>query len=341
VTRSDREEEHEVLYRRAARGPRVAVLGVAATVVAVGLVALLIMFIAGWQAVPVDQIGLHYSGGPIEGQHFVDVIPPGSGARFLGLRDTLIELPVTQRDYIVSLDPDEGDREQADVILAPARGGVQMQVEAAVYFTLNTGQDVVRRFYERVCIKFQCTGEDGWRDMLNNNLRKPLEQAIQQAFRTHSVDELYGGAAGTSDTPVLVQIQDEIAQDLKDNVNQVMGGDYFCGPTFDRSHPDVCPDFEFIIVSATPTSQEVIDAFAANAASQRHVTTAENNANAAVAEADGQRRAAEALASIASIPGYIAYLQAQAMQTCAGNNNCTLVVTPGDSNVNVNTGPPG
>lgn len=85
----------------------------AAAVIAVVAVALAIVFLQGWGSVPVDRLGLHYTGGPIEGQKFVKIIEPGSGQQFLGLQDKLVLLPVTQRDYIAgtseNVDPDGAD----------------------------------------------------------------------------------------------------------------------------------------------------------------------------------------------------------------------------------------
>ena len=134
---------------------RVAALSAVVVVAILGII-LFFLFIRGWAGTPVDKIGLHYSGGPVEGQKFQEVIEPGSGQRFLGLADKLILLPVTQRDYIVSLSPGESDRQAPDVIRAPAKGGVEMQFEVSAYFTLNTEPQTVRRFYERICIKFGC-----------------------------------------------------------------------------------------------------------------------------------------------------------------------------------------
>ena len=308
----------------------------------IAVVAIIVLSMVGtaFGSTPVDKIGLHYSGGPIDGVKFDGIVEPGSGTRFLGFLDELVLLPVTQRDYIVSLHPEEGERRGSDSILAPARGGVEMQFEIAAYFTLNTSPQVVRRFYERVCVKFACDSESGWDEMLNNNFRKPIEQAIQEQSRQHSVDELYGGQGGETagtgeEVPLLVAIQEDIAQDLKENVNRILGGNYFCGPTFNRAEPDVCPDFEFQIISATPTSEAVRNSFADNAASQQAIITAQNKAQAKVAEAEGQRKSQEALNNLYADPNYIAYLNALALQECASNSNCTLVVTPGGTNVNV------
>jgi hypothetical protein len=329
-------------------GRQVAVISALVVAGILGII-LLVQFLGGWAGTPVDKIGLHYSGGPIEGQKFQEVIEPGSGQRFLGLADKLVLLPITQRDYIVSLNPEESDRQSSDVINAPAKGGVEMQFEVSAYFTLNTEPQTIRRFYERICVKFQCQTEDGWDRMINNNFRKPIEQAIQQSIRRYTVNELYAGEVGEGSTgttdeeaeSLLVSIQTQIATDLKENVNEILGGQYFCGPTFDRERPEECPDFQFQIVSATPTSEAVRDAFAENAASRQEQVTAQNRADAAVAEAQGRQLAQEALRGIYTDPNYIAYLNALALQDCAKNSNCTLVVSPNGTNVNVQPRPAG
>lgn len=301
---------------------------------------LLIQFFMGWRATPVDMIGLHYTGGPFEGQRFVGIVEPGSGNRFLGLQDQLALLPVTQRDYTAS-DEDGAD---GPPIVAPARGGVDMKFDVGAYFTLNTTPDVARRFYERVCIKFKCDSDRGWDAMLKVNFRRPIEQAIQQSIRDYTVNELYAGVpeAGTATdeeaTVILERVQDQIAADLKENINTVLGGDFFCGPTFDRTVAE-CPDFEFQITSATPISEAVRNAFNDNAASQQAVVTARNNAESALAVAEGNRAAQEAVQASLT-PEYLRLREIEAMGKCAENPSCTVVFTNGGTAVNVQTGPP-
>lgn len=321
----------------------------AAAGVVVGVVVILVvLLVAGllfgaWRATPVDSIGLHYSGGPIEGTKFQGIVEPGSGRQFLGFGDTLVLLPVTQRDYTAST----SEGADGPPIVAPARGGVEMQFDVAAYFTLNTGDAVVRQFYERVCVKFSCDTDDGWDEMLRVNFRGPIEQAIQQQIRGFTVDQLYAGVSDTTApldendeaVAILEQVEQAIASDLRENINQVLGGSYFCGPTFSRTDPERCPDFEFQIVGARPTSEAVRNAYAENAASAQRVIDAQNRARADVEEANGQRQAQEALEGLYTDPAYIAYLGALALQACANNENCTLVVTQGGgTGVNVTAG---
>ena len=311
--------------------------------VGVGIVMFIILIIAllfgAWGSVPVDKVGLHYNGGPIEGQSFNKIIQPGSGAQFLGPADTLVKLPIDQRSY-VTCSPDQVDGDTCDGpdIIASTRGGAEMRFRIGVSFKLNTSDKVVRKFNEQICRKFDCASGGGWDEMLQVQFRGPIEQAIQQSVRNYTVDQLFAGVDEDGEaTSILEDVQQVIAEDLKENINQFVGGDYFCGPGFDRSKPDVCPDFQFQITDAVPVDESVRAAFAENLASAQSVITSRNRAEARVAEAEGKRREQEALAGLYTDPAYIAYLEAVALDKCATQGNCTLIVDgTGSGNVNVN-----
>lgn len=330
------------------------VLGGLLFVGGIALVAWVIMFIGGWGSTPVNKVGLHYTGGPIDGNKFDGVLEPGSGAKFLGLLDHLHTIPVNQRNYIISKAVNEGDREGADQIVVPAKGGVDFSFEAAVYFKINTATDNIksgrfkhggtaRQFYETFCTKpgYSCDDNSkGWDRMLNDLIRNPLEAAMRQKVFDYTPDELFANRIGTAsgDQDAILKIQKDIATSLKDIINNALGGDFFCGPTFDRNQPNVCPDIQFIIKSATPTDDGVRTSYAEQQASQNRIVTAENNAQAKKAEAEGNRLAAEAGKAAYGDPNYLDYLRAQAMADCAKNTNCTLVITNGGSGTNVNVG---
>lgn len=317
------------------------VLGV---IVTVTTLVLAIPFLSAWQSVPANKIGLHYNGGPIEGESYNKIIQPGSGATFLGLADRLVELPIDQRSYTTcnADNVDKGDTCDGPDIVASTKGGAEMRFRIGVSFKLNTADEVIRKFYEDICRKFDCTSGDGWDNMLQVQFRGPIEQAIQQSVRNYTVDQLFAGVDPDGKaTSILEDVQAVIAEDLKENINQFVGGDYFCGPAFDRTKPGVCPEFQFQITDAVPTDEGVRKAFASNLESAQRVITARNEAEAQVAEAEGTRRAQEALAGLYTEQGYIDYQKVLAMAECAKNTNCTLVVTDGGSGVNVTTPPRG
>ena len=102
--------------RRHQSGQKMVATGV---VVAAGILAIvgfiwLIMFIQGWKSVPPDKFLLHYTGGPIQGTHYKEEVPPGTHTKFYGLLENYYFLPATQRNYIISADPNRGDRHGVD-----------------------------------------------------------------------------------------------------------------------------------------------------------------------------------------------------------------------------------
>ena len=129
------------------RGRTIGALGVLGVVALSGLV-----WLSGatFKGVPVDKIGLHYTGGLFQGQHFKEVINPGTHTKYYGEYDKIFLLPSTQRTYIVSKDIQAGDVKAADFISAPSSDNVPFTFEAAVYFKLNPKAEVLRQFFEQI-----------------------------------------------------------------------------------------------------------------------------------------------------------------------------------------------
>lgn len=298
---------------------------------------LLILAVSAFKSTPVDKVGLSYTGGPIAGIHFQRVVKPGSGQFFNGFFSSLHELPATQRNYIVSKNTNEGDRHVADFIPGPTKDRVIAELELAVTFKLNTEPRTVRKFYEQLCVRYHC--EDlspggGWDKLLNDNFRQVLENAVQQETRQINAADL------NNNQEVITRMQTDIASHLKDDFNQVLGGNFFCGPTFDRNHPSICPDFKFVIKNIT-LPKDLQDAFTAQQSSSAQVVVKQNEAAQVKATAEGV--AAQQNAVQASLtPQYLEYLKVQAETQCAQRPGCTLVISNGATtpNVNIPTGNP-
>lgn len=298
------------------------------------------------QTAAVNRVGLYYDGGPIEGNHFSHVIKPGSGTQVQGIEDSIIWLPTDQRNYIVSKKENEGDVKGADIITVPVKGGVLFDWEISVYFKLNTHTNdtktkggTLRQFWEQIGKRYHADQNGGWDKMLSVIMRKNIETAMRQKAFDYTPEELYANAEGEASgkEDAILKIQNDIARSIKDNVNRTVGGEFFCGPKFDRDKPG-CPDFEFIINSAEPSDGKTRDSFEAQNQSRNNIITAKNNADAAVETARGTAAAAAA-ASSAATEQYIALLRAQAMQKCAERQGCTLIIQDGSGgNVNVNAG---
>lgn len=303
-----------------------------------------------WKGTPPDKIGLHYTGGPLQGTHYVGVIQPGTGKRMLGLRENLFPIPSTTRTYIISKNATEGDVAGADHISAPSKDRVAFTFEAAVSFTVNAdptkrpdGKTVIQQWFEEVCLHDKCYTDKGWDKMLARFFRKPLELAIAQEAKKYDSADLY------ANPDTLAAMNKAISKSLADDINESIGiKNSFCGPN--ESSGTKCGDFRVIIKNPTPP-ESVIKAYNDTKAQAQNVLTAQQKAQAVKAEAEGQADAARAAAegdrdaqntraSAKSLSqAQLDYLRAQALLKCAGNQNCTLVVTQSPSGaVNINTG---
>ncbi len=289
------------------------------------LVIWLMMFLQGWRSVPVDKVALHYTGGPVQGEHFEAVVAPGTRVRFYGLLEHLYELPATQRNYIMSKDPSQGESRRPEFVGAPAADRVVTQWESATYFKLNTHPDVVRPFFEQICMKYRCTdlsSGGGWDRMLADTFRQQIVAAIQAEARRHSSEDIY------ANPETLSRMQAEIGSGLKERVNAVLGGEYFCGPTFDPKVPD-CPDFAFVIKEIT-LPENLQSQYNANRATALGLEKAKAEAAQRQVEAQGEAERQAALRSAPELtPGQLDYIRAQAQLECARRPDCVLVVGSG------------
>lgn len=303
-----------------------AVGAVAAVVVLLGLAGL---FAGGWKAVPPDKLMLHYTGGPIQGTHFKEEVDPGTRTKFYGIMEHFYYLPSTQRTYIVSKDPAAGDVKGVDYLSAPSSDNVPFSFEAATYFKLNTNPKILRQFFEQICLHDHCTDLSdggGWDRMLAQYFRPQIENALRVEVERYDRDHLY------KDPNTLLTIQKAVGDSLKERITAAVGGEYFCGPDSTRAS---CTDLGFVLKNPTPPDN-VVQAYADNAASAQQVITAQNQAKAAIAKAQGDADAQKARALAPAVPPEaVAYIKAQAEAACASNGNCKLIIIDGNSNTQV------
>ncbi len=262
------------------------------------IIVLLVAMMVAWpfRQTPRDKIGLSYGGGIIEGAHFQGIIQPGHGTFFNGWGDKLYLYPVTQRNYIVSKNPNEGDRKTPDYIEAVTSDNVRVQYETATFFLLNT--DLIRQFHERLGLKFHAWTTSGWDQLLDQTLRQVEESALQRVTRSYDAKDLRS-ASGT-----LEEVQNAVGAEMNKRIISVLSGNFFCNPDWHSGQP--CGDMSFVIKRVT-VPDAIASSYEANAQSLIDVQTAANK----VKQADQQRQEIDALnAALAKSGGQYVLLKA-------------------------------
>jgi regulator of protease activity HflC (stomatin/prohibitin superfamily) len=294
------------------RGPRSAWWLVLIPVVLVGL-ALAPTFLSGLKKTPRDRVGISYGGGPFEGVHFQRIVEPGSNLFFNGFFDTLYLYPSDQVNYIVS-DQQGREAQATDAVVAPTRDRVQASYQVAVYFKLNT--DELQDFHEQLGLRYEAYTTGGWNDLINDTFRQQIENALQEETRKVDVADLVGNA------DLLVDLQDNVQSKLTQRLEDALGRQFFCAPTFGPGGD--CGDPTFVIKKVDiPTS--VAKAFEDVRTSDIQIQTKENE----VLQREAEARAIAAL----GLTG-----QEYDILKAIESGRITFWVLPGDSGVTI-TGP--
>lgn len=285
-----------------------------------------------------DEVYLYYMNGPIDTKDFEDCVEPNERGPWQANNDVMA-LPTSLRTW--NIRPSGGDTDQ------PIRSsskpgpngepGPEVVVFATAEFYLNTscagGKDSpVVQFWEKTGRRYGVSStsgefsEDGWRTMLLNTLVPAEEKAVREATRKHSADELDANING-----IWKQMEEDLGTTFLSELRAKTGGDYFCGPTYNRTSGD-CPPIRISITDVNFADQGIAEARA-------KVFKAEQDAKAALIAAQSQVDVANKLSQAGKDAGYVRLkeleMQLAAAQACASNPNCTLILGAG-AGVNVN-----
>lgn len=228
-------------------------------VAAITLVGLLIGSIVGLNKTDAGEVGVVRNGGWFDNKQIRQVLAPASGLTWTGLWSGVHRYPAQQRFYTMTADPERGGRPGIDLAHAPSGDGVDMGIEATIYFTLNTDPDTLRTFDEKYGTRqyrtadgnllYAWDGVDGWnaffdaavRPIIENDLRVQLNKATC-AELVSSCALVQNGALGGQTTPVvqtpgennthIAAIEKSINDSLPTELTSTLGGDFFQGIEF-------------------------------------------------------------------------------------------------------------
>lgn len=302
-----------------------------------------------------DSVGLFYLKGTSDGYKFQECINPGetgpSETELFGDNDELIQLPINGRTWVIDgqqvLGPDgktmiwvpAPGADSGEEIVVSAKpeenqpSGVQMRLATKTNFKLNTfcdeGGGVVREFWEKIGRRYYVADPaNWWKNMLLAELVPAQKAVIREVARDYSADPFIANLNGMQG-----DAQNKISERLAVEFNRLTGGNFFCGPTFNRAKSD-CPGLQLIIIGA-----EYADAGIQAARNEKvrqielaaaELEKAKGIANALVEEAKGKKNAAAEVANLYNSPGWVALqlqiLQLEAVKACAGNANCHMMI---------------
>jgi len=168
-----------------------------------------------------------------------------------------------------------------------------MTVEATARFTLNTESHAqIEESFNAILNRYDAHTEDGWDKMLDNTIGQEFDAQIESTCRN------YNGRAMASDPEILTSVQDALARNLRNRINDSVGTDLFCGPgvPYEADCPELTVSVTRIIASSEATRasfEREVQAEAETRAAQQEVRTAEARSEAILAQAQAAAQAGD------------------------------------------------
>ena len=204
---------------------------------------------SGYDSTEINEIGLIYEGGVIQDKVYKGLLEPGATNNRVGLGSTVYRYRIDQRSWIAKA----GDTTDTVPVTIVSEDDVRLSVEYQLYFKLNLDEDTLRKFHENLGVKTAAWTTGGWVEMLQTYFDPQVERALEAAGLKFKWRDLYGSEEAR------IAFQDDTVANLKRNIFEVIGDDYFCGPAYTGPGSE-CGDFTFIVGKPTPTNPEIVAA---------------------------------------------------------------------------------
>lgn len=287
------------------------------------IVAVVLFFVGGitfliggtWSSTDASSMTCVYNGGPIDSKDYRGYQEPGEGRAYQGWISNTYNVPVSVRQYRISMDPTQGDTETADNVSVRVKG-YNMAFEPTVTFTINTavidGKPISCDFIEKQLRPFGVEnfspgGE--WRNYLNERLRPIVNDSMTRTLQDgYDPGALKFNTNGERDKAAL-----EVGKDLTATLARQWGGDYFCSSTYQFGQSEEsCGNISVIL----PSPNLSADDEAQLAKPQRARIDADND----IAAADESARKAEQVAEARELEAASAQRKADADEKIANEN---------------------
>jgi regulator of protease activity HflC (stomatin/prohibitin superfamily) len=199
------------------------------------------------------EVAVIRNGGPAAAEVRM-VLQPASSLTWAGFFHSNHTYPASQRFYTITSDPSGGDKPGVDVESVPTSDGVQVGIEATVYFTLNTDPSVLQQFDTKYGNRtfrsfdgqqlYAWDGSDGWsafldqivRPVISNNFREQIGSfRCAQLVSSCALVQNNGNAAAVVTSAIgqnntnIAAVQEAVRKGLASDINATLGGTFLEG----------------------------------------------------------------------------------------------------------------
>jgi regulator of protease activity HflC (stomatin/prohibitin superfamily) len=236
--------------------------GGVAPFIAGGLVALIVLIgvlvgaLTGFDKTGAGEVAVVRNGGWFDNKRIRQVIGPGSGLTWIGFWSTMHRYPSQQRFYTLTADPARAGQPGINVAHTPSSDGVDMGIEATIYFTLNTDEAAIKSFDDKFGTRdflgadgerrYPWDGMDGWNSFFDAVVRPIIDNDLRVQINNFRCAELVsscalvqnssvGGtpapapatATGQANNTNIAKVQQAINDSLQVDLRDTLGGDFF------------------------------------------------------------------------------------------------------------------
>src|SRR4051794_15492460 len=205
----------------------------------------------------VGHVGVVRNGGPLDRRNIRQILLPGQRLTWTGwFSQSAHEYPAKHVEllYTVTGDPKRGARPSVDVVTVPTRDGVQVGLEATIFFHFIGDQDLAllrrfdngfgtRRFESHDGRRLKpWEGDAGFAAMMDSVFRPVLENDLRREIGRFRCDELVascallrhasrptavGAKADGSSILNIALIEQRITQSLQEDLSRTLEAPYF------------------------------------------------------------------------------------------------------------------
>jgi len=196
------------------------------------------------------EVAVVRNGGPVSNTQIREIVPPASSVKYIGLFSTTHSYPAQQRFYTITADDAGGDRPGVDVEQNPTADGVEVGVEATIYFSLNTDEQTLRLFDDKFGTRTfrdfngqqrpAWDGTEGWSAFLDQIVRPVISNNIREQIGRFRCSELVASCALVQNSGAvtdvnklsgsgnvnLAKIQTALEEGLSADIQATLGGPF-------------------------------------------------------------------------------------------------------------------